>query len=136
MNKKRGVTLIALIITIVVLLILVAVSVNVLIKNNIIGVAEKTTNKYKTSMADENAGKVTIKDKEYDSVEDYVAELNKKDITFYYNNKAYTVKERNNMFRIFLCIRRWILEERECRWITFWVCYWSLFNKNGRCRRK
>lgn len=97
MNKKRGVTLIALIITIVVLLIMVAVSINILIQNNIIGVAEKTTDKYKTAMGDEDTGKVTIEDKEYDSVEDYVAELNKKEITFYYDDEECTVKERNNM---------------------------------------
>ena len=44
-KKNKGITLIALIITIVVLLILVAVSVNVLIKSNLIGIAEKTVKK-------------------------------------------------------------------------------------------
>lgn len=41
MKTNKGITLIALIITIIVLLILVAVSVNILIKNNLIGTAEK-----------------------------------------------------------------------------------------------
>ena len=53
MKRNKGITLIALIITIIVLLILVAVSVQVLIKSNLIGAAEKTTNKYKTAAEDE-----------------------------------------------------------------------------------
>ena len=40
-NRNKGITLVALIITIVVMLILVAVSVNVIIKSNLIGTAEK-----------------------------------------------------------------------------------------------
>ena len=40
-NRNKGITLVALIITIVVMLILVAVSVNVVIKSNLIGTAEK-----------------------------------------------------------------------------------------------
>lgn len=53
MEKNRGITLIALIITIVVMLILVAVSVNVIIKGNLIGIANKTVNKYKTASREE-----------------------------------------------------------------------------------
>ena len=53
LKRNKGITLIALIITIIVLLILVAVSVQVLIKSNLIGTAEKTTNKYKTAAEDE-----------------------------------------------------------------------------------
>ena len=41
MKKNKGITLIALIITIIVMLILVAVSVNILIKRNLIVVTEK-----------------------------------------------------------------------------------------------
>ena len=41
MKRNEGITLIALIITIIIMLILVAVSVNILIKNNLIGTAEK-----------------------------------------------------------------------------------------------
>ena len=40
MRKNKGITLIALIITIVVMLILVAVSINVIVNSNIIGYAE------------------------------------------------------------------------------------------------
>ena len=51
---KRGITLIALIITIVIMLILVAVSVRILINSNIIGIAEETANKTKTAYEEES----------------------------------------------------------------------------------
>ena len=73
MQRNRGITLIALIITIVVMLILVAVSVNVLIKSNLIGTAEKTVNKYKTASEDEgNNGVIEINGKQYNSIDDYM----------------------------------------------------------------
>ena len=73
MKRNKGITLIALIITIIVLLILVAVSVQVLIKSNLIGAAEKTTSKYKTAAEEEaNGGTIEINGKKYDSIEDYV----------------------------------------------------------------
>ena len=53
MRKNKGITLIALIITIIVMLILVAVSVNVLINSNIIGQAEKAAKGYKTAYEQE-----------------------------------------------------------------------------------
>ncbi len=72
-NKNEGITLIALIITIVVMLILVAVSVNVIIKSNLIGTAEKTVNKYKTASEEESKGGVIeIDGKKYNSIEDYI----------------------------------------------------------------
>lgn len=73
MKKNKGITLVALIITIVVMLILVAVSVNILIKSNLIGTAEKTTNAYKTATEEEaNGGKIKIGDIEYDSIDEYI----------------------------------------------------------------
>lgn len=73
MKKNKGITLVALIITIVVMLILVAVSVNILIKSNLIGTAEKTTNAYKTATEEEtNGGKIRIGDIEYDSIDEYI----------------------------------------------------------------
>ena len=73
MRKNKGITLVALIITIVVMLILVAVSVNVIIKSNLIGTAEKTVNKYKTASEEEaNGGTIEINGKEYASIEDYI----------------------------------------------------------------
>lgn len=73
MKKNKGITLIALIITIIVMLILVAVSVNILIKSNLIGTAEKATNAYKTATEEEaNGGKIKIGDIEYDSIDEYI----------------------------------------------------------------
>ena len=73
MRREKGITLIALIITIVVMLILVAVSVNVIIKSNLIGTAEKATNKYKTASEEESKGGVIeIDGKKYNSIEDYI----------------------------------------------------------------
>ena len=73
-NKNKGITLVALIITIIVMLILVAVSVNILIKSNLIGTAEKATNKYKTASEEESKGGVIeIDGKKYNSIEDYMA---------------------------------------------------------------
>ena len=72
-NRNKGITLVALIITIVVMLILVAVSVNVIIKSNLIGTAEKTVNKYKTASEEESKGGVIeIDGKKYNSIEDYI----------------------------------------------------------------
>lgn len=79
MKKNKGITLIALIITIIVMLILVAVSVNILIKSNLIGTAEKAVNKYKTATEDEvNTGTITINGKKYDSIDDYMDKDNLK----------------------------------------------------------
>ena len=75
MKKNKGITLIALIITIIVMLILVAVSVNILIKSNLIGIAEKAGDKYKTVSEEENSEIIEFDGKKYNSIEDY---LNKK----------------------------------------------------------
>ena len=73
MKKNKGITLISLIITIIVMLILVAVSVNVLIKSNLIGTAEKAVDKYKTASEEEaNGGTIEINGKKYASIEDYI----------------------------------------------------------------
>ena len=72
--KNKGITLIALIITIVVMLILVAVSVNIIINSNIIGQAEKAAEGYKIAYEQEaNGGEIEINGKKYGSVEDYLA---------------------------------------------------------------
>ena len=77
MGKNKGITLVALIITIIVMLILVAVSVNILIKSNLIGTAEKATNKYKTATEEEaNGGTIEINGKKYNSIDDYMEEIN------------------------------------------------------------
>ena len=74
-NRNEGITLVALIITIVVMLILVAASVNVIIKSNLIGTAEKTVNKYnKVAEEEGNSGVIEIDGKKYNSIEDYMKE--------------------------------------------------------------
>ena len=73
LKQNKGITLVALIITIIVMLILVAVSVNVLIKSNLIGTAEKTVNKYSKAAEEEsNGGAIEINGKKYASIEDYI----------------------------------------------------------------
>ena len=73
MKKNKGITLVALIITIVVMLILIAVSVNVLIKSNLIGTAEKTVEKYnKVAEEEGNGGTIEVDGKKYASIEDYM----------------------------------------------------------------
>ena len=72
MRKNQGITLIALIITIIVMLILVAVSVNILIKSNLIGTAEKAVDKYKTASEEEKEGTIEIDGKKYASLEEYL----------------------------------------------------------------
>ena len=75
MKRNKGITLIALIITIIVMLILVAVSVNVLIKSNLIGTAENTVDKYKTASEEEaKGGTIEINGKKYASIEEYIKE--------------------------------------------------------------
>lgn len=54
MKNQKGITLVALIITIIVMLILVAVSVAAVINSNILGTAEKAGEKYKQEAANEN----------------------------------------------------------------------------------
>ena len=74
-NRNKGITLVALIITIIVMLILVAVSVNILIKSNLIGTAEKTVDKYnKVAEEEGNSGVIEIDGKKYASIEDYLAQ--------------------------------------------------------------
>ena len=72
-NKEKGITLIALIITIIVMLILVGVVVTVVIQSNLLGTAKIAGDKYKTAYEDEsNMSEVTINAEKYDSIEDYL----------------------------------------------------------------
>ena len=89
MKENKGITLIALIITIVIMLILVAVSVNIIINSNIIGQAEKVAEGYKTAYEQEsNIGQVTIGGKTYNSIEDYLAEQDPKEHNFQYTDNT------------------------------------------------
>ena len=72
-NKEKGITLIALIITIIVMLILVGVVVTVVIQSNLLGTAKTAGDKYKTAYEDEsNMSEVTINGEKYASIEDYL----------------------------------------------------------------
>ena len=72
-NRNKGITLIALIITIIVMLILVGVVVTVVIQSNLLGTAKTAGGKYKTAYEDEsNMSEVTINGEKYASIEDYI----------------------------------------------------------------
>ena len=89
MKENKGITLIALIITIVIMLILVAVSVNIIINSNIIGQAEKAAEGYKTATEKEsNIRQITIGGKTYNSIEDYLPEQGPKEHNFQYTDNS------------------------------------------------
>ena len=100
MKKNEGITLVALIITIVVMLILVAVSVNILVNSNLIGHAEKTGDAYAGAIKnEENLGNdgITVNGKRYANVEDVakgkvLIESNIPGGTKVDENKEYTIK--------------------------------------------
>ena len=70
MRKEKGITLVALIITIVVMLILVAVSVNVIVNSDLIGHAEKIGDAYKNAIAEEERYNPSIENGK--TLEDYM----------------------------------------------------------------
>ena len=74
-KKNKGITLIALIITIIVMLILVAVSISIALNTGLFDAAGKATQKTNIAKEQEKelaSGKVTIGNKPYNSIEDYV----------------------------------------------------------------
>ena len=75
MRRDKGITLIALIITIVVMLILVAVSVNVIVNSDLIGHAEKIGDAYKNAVAEEEGYNPTFGNGK--TLEDYMAGIEK-----------------------------------------------------------
>lgn len=78
MKEEKGITLIALIITIIVMLILVAVSVAVVINSNLIGAAEKAAKKYNEAdnnlknLATDSIVNKTESEAKYESVNEYL----------------------------------------------------------------
>ena len=77
MRKNKGITLIALIITIIVMLILVGVVVTVVIQSDLLGTAKNTGDMYKTAYEEESSiSGVTINGKDYNSIEEYMKEIN------------------------------------------------------------
>ena len=72
-RKERGITLIALIITIIVMLILLAVTISILVKSNIIGIAEQAADKTKSAYEKEsNMSQIKVGDKTYSSIDEYI----------------------------------------------------------------
>ena len=77
MRKNQGITLIALIITIIVMLILVGVVVTVVIQSDLLGTAKTAGDKYKTAHEEESKmSGVTINGKQYGSIEEYMEDIN------------------------------------------------------------
>ena len=77
LNKQKGITLIALVITIIVMLILVAVTISMAINGGLFEKAGKATGDTKNAMNAEQAianGQITIDGKTYASIDDYLAE--------------------------------------------------------------
>ena len=70
MRKENGITLVALIITIVVMLILVAVSINILVNSNLIGHAEKTGDAYSDAITKEEKYNPNIEN--WKTLDDYM----------------------------------------------------------------
>ena len=75
LRAEKGITLIALVITIIVMLILVGVSVTVALNGGLFSTAQKATGDTKAERDNELAlsdGKVTINGEEYNSIDEYV----------------------------------------------------------------
>ena len=73
MRKNKGITLIALIITIIVMLILVGVVVTVVIQSDLLGTARNAGEEYKLAYEKEsNMSEVTINGEKYTSIEEYI----------------------------------------------------------------
>jgi len=95
-SKTKGITLVALIITIIVMLILVGVSIQVVINSNLIGTAQDAADRTETAYAEEgNMSKVKINGQEYNTIEKYL-ELSGVAVGDYVNytpaGTAYTTK--------------------------------------------
>lgn len=82
MNNKKGITLIALIITIIIMLILVAVSINIAINTGLFKSAGDATKNWKVAQEEESqGGTLEIDGKKYSSIEEYM-ETRSIDITY------------------------------------------------------
>ena len=89
---ERGITLVALIITIIVMLILVGVSVQVVINSNLIGTAQDAANRTEAKYQEEgNISEITVGNTTYESIDKYMN--TEKTITFYVDGTAYTAVE-------------------------------------------
>ena len=74
-NTAKGITLIALVITIIVMLILVGVTISMALNGGLFGYAKKAardTESQKQLEQELSSGKVTVNGKEYASIDDYL----------------------------------------------------------------
>lgn len=82
MKNQKGITLVALIITIIVMLILVAVSVAVVINSNLLGAADQATEKYKNEANKEkNLGEGDLVEEKNGTKHDLNYYVNKANLT-------------------------------------------------------
>ena len=106
MRKEKGITLIALIITIIIMLVLVAVTISIVINSGIIGKAQKA--KQDTTAAYESESKlgdnITINGVEYASIDEYLEQTgnssNGNEIKSIYNEGSYAfiLKENGELY--------------------------------------
>ena len=74
-RTQKGITLIALVITIIVMLLLVGVTINMALNGGLFGYAKKATRdteKQKQAEQDLASGEVTVNGKDYASIDDYL----------------------------------------------------------------
>ena len=96
MKNQKGITLIALIITIIVMMILVAVSVNIALGNGLFKAAQDAAKETKDQLKAENAlskGGVIVDEQSYDSLQEYVDSIGQKKIKFTIDGEEYEVTE-------------------------------------------
>jgi len=76
MKGEKGITLVALIITIIVMLILLSVSVTILLESDLLGAAETASSKYKEEVEKEsNLSEITVDSVKYNSIEEYAQSI-------------------------------------------------------------
>lgn len=91
-NKKNGITLISLIITVIVMMILVGVTVSLITSNDLTRVAERVGEEYSNQMATEGSlGEITINGKKYSSIQEYYNKISGEIPWFYEENEDGTI---------------------------------------------
>ena len=105
MKKENGITLIALIITIIIMLILVAVTISILINSGLIGKAKEGAQDTKSAYEQEQrlGESITIDGVEYNSIDEYIGSTDEsnevKDILVCDYGEAYITMENGNLYK-------------------------------------
>jgi len=108
-HQENGITLVALIITIIVMLILVGVSVQVVINSNLIGTAQDAADRTEAKYQEEsNISEIAIGDETYNSLQEYIQE------------------NCDHIYSDGVCTNCGIIE-----WITFYIDGYTLSAKAG-----